>query len=141
MVGVLTGSEIPGVEAKALFATIDGTIGIIASLSEQNFLILEKVERKMEDHDMSLGGLDHARSSTSPHPQATSVRLVHILMFRWRAFTNGRKKALRSNGFIDGDFVEGFLDLDKATREKVCEGIDGGVEEVERLIEEITRLH
>jgi hypothetical protein len=60
---------------------------------------------------------------------------------RWRAFTNGRKKALRSNGFIDGDFVEGFLDLDRVARGKVCEGIEGGVEEVQRLIEELTRLH
>jgi hypothetical protein len=60
---------------------------------------------------------------------------------RWRAFTNGRKKALRSNGFIDGDFVEGFLDLDRVARGKVCEGIEGGVEVVQRLIEELTRLH
>jgi len=59
--GSLSHSEISGVETKALFATVDGTIGIVATLSEEKFLILETVERKMEENDMSLGNLDHAR--------------------------------------------------------------------------------
>jgi CPSF A subunit region len=54
-------SEMPGVETKALFVTVDGTIGIVATLSEEIFLLLEKVEKRMEEQDMSLGGLDHAR--------------------------------------------------------------------------------
>ena len=61
MVGGLSGSEVEGVETKALFATVDGTIGIVASLSEEKFLLLEKVEKKMEEQDMSLGGIEHAR--------------------------------------------------------------------------------
>jgi hypothetical protein len=36
--------------------------------------------------------------------------------------------------------VEGFLDLDGPSRQKCCEGI-AGVEEVQRLIEELSRLH
>src|SRR5277367_4626431 len=99
MVGGLSGSEVQGVETKALFATVDGTIGIIASLSDEKFQLLEKVEKKMEEQDMSLGGLDHSRY---PSP------ILHVDR-RWRAFTNGRKKALKSKGFIDGDFVETFL--------------------------------
>ena len=66
---------------------------------------------------------------------------LRVLTRRWRAFTNGRKKGWRSKGFIDGDFVEGFLDLDMDTREKCCEGINGGVEEVQRLIDDLSRLH
>jgi CPSF A subunit region len=61
IVGSLSGSEIPGVETKALFATVDGTIGIVATLSEQKFGLLEKLEKRMEEQDMSLGGLDHGR--------------------------------------------------------------------------------
>jgi hypothetical protein len=61
IVGSLSVSETPGVETKALFATVDGTIGIVASLSEEKFVLLEAVERKMEEQDMSLGGLDHSR--------------------------------------------------------------------------------
>ena len=63
------------------------------------------------------------------------------LILRWRAFTNTRKKALRSKGFIDGDFVEWFLDLNEPSREKCCEGIEGGVSGVQRLVEELSRLH
>lgn len=62
-------------ETKALFATVDGTIGIVASLSEDKFLLLEKVEKRMEEHDMSLGGIEHARYPshlTSPSRQALS---------------------------------------------------------------------
>jgi DNA damage-binding protein 1 len=59
--GSLSNSEIPGVETKVLFATVDGTIGIVATLSEERFLILETVERKMEENDLSLGNLDHSR--------------------------------------------------------------------------------
>ena len=59
--GVVNNSEIPGVEMKALFATVDGTIGIISTLSEERFVLLEQLEKNMEEQDMSLGGLDHAR--------------------------------------------------------------------------------
>jgi DNA damage-binding protein 1 len=59
--GSLSTSEIPGVETKALFATVDGTIGIVASLSEEKFLPLEAVEKRMEEDDMSLGGLEHTK--------------------------------------------------------------------------------
>ena len=59
--GCLSHSEIPGVEAKALFATVDGTIGIVATLSEEKFVMLETVEKRMEENEVSLGNLDHAR--------------------------------------------------------------------------------
>jgi len=59
--GVVNNSEIPGVEMKALFATVDGTIGIVSMLSEERFAVLEQLEHKMEEQDMSLGGLEHSR--------------------------------------------------------------------------------
>jgi DNA damage-binding protein 1 len=119
MVGGLSGSEVQGVETKALFATVDGTIGIVASLSEEKFLLLEKVEKKMEEQDMSLGGIEHSRYPPPLRPFSRPCPPRLGIDGRWRAFTNGRKKALRSNGFIDGDFVEGFLDLDRVARGKV----------------------
>jgi len=48
---------------------------------------------------------------------------------------------LKSKGFIDGDFLETFLDLDADDKSKCCEGIEGGADEVHRLIEELSRLH
>ena len=61
MSGSLSSSDVPGVEAKAIFATVEGTIGVVATLTEEKFQILEQLEKKMEEQDMSLGGLDHAR--------------------------------------------------------------------------------
>ena len=75
------------------------------------------------------------------HPPIGPYSENKDLFCRWRAFTNGRKKALKSKGFIDGDFVETFLDLDAQSKSKCCEGIEGGVDEVHRLIEELSRLH
>jgi DNA damage-binding protein 1 len=126
-------SEIPGVESRALFVTVDGSIGMIASLPPETFHTLEKVERSMEKQDASLGGLDHGR-------YVTTKLLGNI---RWRAFTNGRKKDRKSLGFIDGDFVEGFLDLNPKSKIDCCRaaGIEGGANEVQRIIEELSRLH
>jgi len=134
--GMVNNSEIPGVEMKALFATVDGTIGIVSMLSEERFAVLEQLEHKMEEQDMSLGGLEHSRY----FPPNIPIRR-QLVNSRWRAFTNERKKSRTSKGFIDGDFVEGFLDLDPERRAKCCEGIKGGFEEVQRLVEELSRLH
>ena len=54
-------AEISSVESRALFATVDGTIGMIATLPREMFDTLEKVERSMEKQDVSLGGLDHGK--------------------------------------------------------------------------------
>ena len=80
MVGGLSGSEVQGVETKALFATVDGTIGIVASLSEEKFLLLEKVEKKMEEQDISLGGIEHSRYPHPSNPFPGLVSRVWVLM-------------------------------------------------------------
>jgi hypothetical protein len=46
MVAVLSGSEVQSVGTKALFATVDGAIGIVASLSEDKCLLLEKWRKR-----------------------------------------------------------------------------------------------
>lgn len=37
--------------------------------------------------------------------------------------------------------MQGFLDLDGPSRIKCCEDIEDGVEEVQRLVEELSRLY
>jgi CPSF A subunit region len=59
--GEMGGGEVEGVECRALFCTTEGTIGIFAALEEGRFVMLDKLERKMEEIDVALGGLDHAR--------------------------------------------------------------------------------
>lgn len=43
--------------------------------------------------------------------------------------------------FIDGGFLEHFLDMSEATQELVCEGLGPSVEDMRNLLEEIRRLH
>jgi CPSF A subunit region len=69
----LSASEIPGVEARALFAAVDGSIGIVATLPQEKFRVLEKVEKKMEENEISLGNLDHAKYCISNRSNVDGV--------------------------------------------------------------------
>lgn len=43
--------------------------------------------------------------------------------------------------FIDGGFLELFLDMSEATQDAVCDGLGPSVEDMRNLIEEMRRLH
>jgi len=58
----------------------------------------------------------------------------------WRAFVNDRK-SVDCHGFIDGDLLEGFLELSQAKMAEVVKGIDITVEKLSRMVEELSRLH
>lgn len=68
-----------------------------------------------------VGGLDHAT---------------------WRAFRDERRSEGVRN-FIDGDLIEGFLDLAPAQAAAVVAAMGPGhsVEDVTRRVEELARLH
>ena len=64
----------------------------------------------------------------------------------WRSFKSERK-VLPSAGFVDGDFVERFLELTSEEIDAVllggteAEKLSVGREEVMRLVEELSRMH
>jgi DNA damage-binding protein 1 len=64
----------------------------------------------------------------------------------WREFRSD-SRTLPSTNFVDGDLIELFLDLSQDEINDVLEGADGGdpikvpVEEITRLVEELSRLH
>ena len=68
-----------------------------------------------------VGGLDHAT---------------------WRAFRDERRSEAARN-FIDGDLVEGFLDLSPEQAAAVVAAMGPGhsVEDITRKVEELQRLH
>ena len=43
--------------------------------------------------------------------------------------------------FIDGGFLELFLDMSEATQDAVCDGLGPSVEDMRNLVEEMRRLH
>ncbi|KAF9429620.1 DNA damage-binding protein 1a [Podila epigama] len=129
---------------KLLFATVSGTIGVIASLSKENYDLLRQLETNLEKVVRGVGGLDHAS---------------------WRCFKD-KSRTLPQSGFIDGDLIELFLDLNEDEINLVMEGKSAGeasedttmslhatsgverqekinvpVGEVTRIVEELLRLH
>ncbi|KAI5634730.1 CPSF A subunit region domain-containing protein [Phthorimaea operculella] len=68
----------------------------------------------------------------------------------WRSF-NTDIKTEPAEGFVDGDLVEAFLDLDRETQHHAIQGIqmdDGGgmmrdatVDDIVKIVEDLTRIH
>ena len=110
-----------------LFGTINGVIGVIASLPKDLYEFLSKLQDAMRHTVKGVGGFDHAK---------------------WRAFQTPGKQfqsslSGKSRNFIDGDLIEQFLDLKRESMEAVVGHMGGGVtlEEVTRNVEELSRLH
>ncbi|KAF9395125.1 DNA damage-binding protein 1a [Podila verticillata] len=128
---------------KLLFATVSGTIGVIASLNKENYDLLRQLEINLSRVIRGVGGLDHAS---------------------WRNFKD-KSRTLPQSGFIDGDLIELFLDLNEDDINLVMEGksspgesasedlfghsagvekaekIDVPVEDITKMVEELLRLH
>lgn len=85
------------VGSQTLFATVDGTIGSILGLNGPTFAFLATLQRAMNSVVKSVGGLSHDE---------------------YRAF-RAERQVRPSRGFIDGDMIESFLDLNRPTMEKV----------------------
>lgn len=96
-----------------LFGTVNGSIGVIAQLNEEQFNFLSKLQQNLSRVIKGLGGFKFSD---------------------WRAFTTERKTENSSN-FIDGDLVEQFLDLPPDKMKEVVKDINLSVEEVCRRIE------
>lgn len=70
-----------------------------------------------------------------------------MVIFRWRSF-NSDRKAMATENFIDGDFVERFLELPENLQNEVLNGtkpgskkISASIIDVVSFLEDISRLH
>lgn len=116
----LPDSELAGVPTL-LFAGVEGSIGVMASLPPDLFALLERLQAALQKVVRGVGGLQHAA---------------------WRGFRDERR-AEPARGFIDGDLVESFLDLAPEQAAAVVAHMGGGhsVEDITRRVEELQRLH
>jgi DNA damage-binding protein 1 len=108
-------SQIPTV----IFGTVNGVIGVIASLPQEQFLFLQKLQQALVKVIKGVGGLSHEQ---------------------WRSFNNERK-TVDARNFLDGDLIESFLDLSRNKMEEIATQLDISVEELCKRVEELTRLH
>jgi DNA damage-binding protein 1 len=98
---VVTGSQV-------LYGTVEGTLGAVLGLDGRTAAFFSTLERAIADTIKPVGGLTHE-------------------MFR---AVKGQNRSYPSHGFVDGDLVETFLDLDRALMEEVVKAMnrDGGWE-------------
>jgi DNA damage-binding protein 1 len=102
-----------------LFASRDGMIGVLAPLTKEQYTFLSKLEEALEKAIPGVGELSHQE---------------------WRSF-NSDKKEEPKKGFIDGDFIETFLDLAPAKAQEVAKAVGIPVAELSRRVEELSRIH
>ena len=116
----LPDSELSTVQTL-LYGTVEGAIGVVASLPRPLFEFLERLQAAMRKVVQGVGGLSHAD---------------------WRAYRSERCVA-EAAGFVDGDLLEAFLDLPAPRMAQVAELMGGGatVDEIGRVMEELARLH
>ncbi|XP_007885605.1 DNA damage-binding protein 1 isoform X1 [Callorhinchus milii] len=114
---------------SVLFGTVNGMIGLVTSLSESWYNFLLDVQNRLNKVIKSVGKIEHSF---------------------WRSFHSERKTE-PATGFIDGDLIESFLDLNRTKMQEVAVGlqIDDGsgmkreatVDDLIKIVEELTRIH
>jgi len=128
--GALTSTDIKAnVIPTLVFFTANGRIGIISKLEDEYALMLTALQRNLSQVLKGPGGLEHTlwRSPCTPNglPDGESV------------------------GFIDGDFVERFLEFqpDSSQSSRVLDGnnasqrIKEGFEGVTQALEQLQLVH
>uniref|UniRef100_A0A1J3JTZ9 DNA damage-binding protein 1b n=1 Tax=Noccaea caerulescens TaxID=107243 RepID=A0A1J3JTZ9_NOCCA len=102
-----------------IFGTVNGVIGVIASLPQEQFVFLEKLQTNLRKVIKGVGGLSHQQ---------------------WRSFSN-EKGTAEDRSFLDGDLIESFLDLSRSKMAEISQGMEVQVEDLCKRVKELTRLH
>ena len=103
-----------------LFGTVNGAIGVVASLPESTHTFLAALQKAMNKVVSGVGGFSHDA---------------------WRSFHNEhRSRLVEARGFVDGDLIESFLDLRPEKASEVASVVGVGVEELTKRIEELVRI-
>lgn len=112
-----------------LFGTVSGAIGLVTQISSTFYDFLHDLQNRLTSTIKSVGKIEHSY---------------------WRSF-NTDIKIEPSEGFIDGDLIESFLDLNSEKMKEVCDGLqmeaEGGmktdctVDDLVKMIEDLTRIH
>ena len=86
---------------SVLFGCINGMVGIILALTEEQFRFFHVLQKAINTVVPSIGNLSHEE---------------------WRSFSSD-KRTSKAKNFIDGDIIESFMDLDADAKERVVANI------------------
>ncbi|XP_063400808.1 DNA damage-binding protein 1-like [Mytilus trossulus] len=116
-------------QGSVLYGTVNGAIGLVTQVPQDFFNFLSEIQARLAKVIKSVGKIDHSF---------------------WRSFHTERKTE-PSTGFIDGDLIESFLDLNRDKMQEVVQALqmdDGSgmkrestVDDIVKMIEELTRIH
>ncbi|GAA5985538.1 hypothetical protein JCM10908_007016 [Rhodotorula pacifica] len=113
------------IQRQLVYTTSAGSVGIIAEVDAESGRALSALERNLRNVVDEVGGLDHENFRSYKSDKVVSP----------------------SAGFVDGSFVERFLDLSEGEQERVLAGrsepekLDVTREEAIALLEEMARTH
>lgn len=107
----------PAPGSSFIYATVNGAVGVIASLTREQYELLLVVQEKILNVLPKIGDFDHAE---------------------YRTLENGVRQSPARN-FIDGDLIERFLTLSPKDKEKVVHGLGCSVEQLQQFVEEMSR--
>jgi len=112
-----------------LFGTVNGSIGLVTQLPQDFYELLLDLQNRLTKTIKCVGRIEHGV---------------------WRSFSSDKKDEV-CEGFIDGDVIESFLDLDRAAMSEVVTGMQRadasgmktaiGVDDVIKIVEDLTRIH
>lgn len=115
----LPDSELSAVPT-VIFGTIDGVLGVLASLPAEQHALLTRVQEAMCETVRGVGGLAWAG---------------------WRSFTNERR-TVDARGFVDGDLIELFLELSQENKDAVARRVGLTAAALQQSIEAVmARIH
>lgn len=100
LVAAVADSAAP-VAAPVLLATVSGAILLVAQLQPATFDFLRQLEERLAGAIKAVGRIPHAA---------------------WRSF-NTDIKTEPAEGFVDGDLIEAFLDLDRDVQKDTIQGM------------------
>ncbi|XP_030764681.1 DNA damage-binding protein 1 [Sitophilus oryzae] len=102
-----------------LFGTVGGAIGLVTQIGANFYESLRDLQNKLAFTIKSVGRIEHSF---------------------WRAFHTDIKTE-NSEGFIDGDLIESFLDLSPEKMKEVADSLGVTVEDLIKTVEDLTRIH
>ncbi|CAG5121930.1 unnamed protein product, partial [Candidula unifasciata] len=122
------GENTTPIQGSVLFGTVSGAVGLIAQLPQEFFNFLVDVQNRLSKVIKSVGKIEHSF---------------------WRSYYTEQKRDA-AMGFIDGDLIESFLDLNRDKMQEVVQGLqlddgdmkrDATVDDLVKIVEELTRIH
>ncbi|KAI3691518.1 hypothetical protein L2E82_49881 [Cichorium intybus] len=100
-----------------IYGTESGALGMIVSLPKVQFTFMELLQTSIRKVVNGIGGFTHKQ---------------------WR---NNTQKDIKSEGFVDGDLVKSFIDLDDNEIREISEMMGFLVEELRNGVEDLKRLY